>query len=764
MTDINRSPILFLGTKQDEAYLPHLKAIDPSYPMLASCAPVNTIYEVVSACKKRNITKVATSNPTLLQRLVISSGNGTVSKISTSEESIDNYAGSYFKQQGIEFVILHPLQQLFSVSYGRFLAKRFLSKLSYPTRWMKFPAFSHTILNATNIENWYSHFGNAKFISVDIETAMNPLRITCIGYCGVWVSPSGALTMHSVVLPIDDMFAVSWMRKFNQLPAAKIFQNGKYDNAYLTAWNASVHNWVWDTANLFHSYYSELPKNLGFPQAYCVREGAYWKDLARTSDREQYYLYNAMDTYGTACSALTLLNEMPQWAIDNYVNEFPLNFPCHLSEMTGLRRDKEVISRAQDESAAEIATLQHKLNTMVGCEFNTASSPQKKKLLIALGCKDIAEKSADAKSLTKAAYRHPLNARICNMILKIQKLRKLHSTYLTEEKDFNGRILYALNPHGTDTSRLASRTHHFWVGYNIQNIPRGKTVKQTMIADDGFMLFEDDLEQAESRDTAYIAGEENLIAAVTGPWDFHSKNAASFFGVPYNEIYDSAAKKTLNSDLRDVAKRVNHGANYVMGPAVMAETMGEEAVYKAALLLKLPRAWSATDITSYLLSRFHITYPGLERTYYSGIIAEVARTSRITSKAKHDAKYQASTNGLTRYCFKDPVKNKRDKNAYAAHPPQSLNAMTLNKAYMTVFYDIALNPEYSKHFKLCAQIHDSILGQFRIGYEFLGHKVKEIMEIPVTIEGYDGKVRTFTVPAALKAGKDVKGAASWAGI
>jgi outer membrane usher protein FimD/PapC len=35
------------------------------------------------------------------------------------------------------------------------------------------------------------------------------------------------------------------------------------------------------------------------------------------------------------------------------------------------------------------------------------------------------------------------------------------------------------------------------------------------------------------------------------------------------------------------------------------------------------------------------------------------------------------------------------------------------------------------------------------------------MEIPVTVKGYDGKVRTFTVPAALKAGKDGKGATHW---
>jgi hypothetical protein len=35
------------------------------------------------------------------------------------------------------------------------------------------------------------------------------------------------------------------------------------------------------------------------------------------------------------------------------------------------------------------------------------------------------------------------------------------------------------------------------------------------------------------------------------------------------------------------------------------------------------------------------------------------------------------------------------------------------------------------------------------------------MEIPVSVKGVDGKIRTFTVPAALKAGKDGLGAKYW---
>ncbi len=114
-----------------------------------------------------------------------------------------------------------------------------------------------------------------------------------------------------------------------------------------------------------------------------------------------------------------------------------------------------------------------------------------------------------------------------------------------------------------------------------------------------------------------------------------------------------------------------------------------------------------------------------------------------------------------RYCFGHPDKNKSDLNSYIAHTPQSLNAQTLNKAFMKVFYDIAINPQYTSHFKLIAQIHDSILFQYRIGHEYLCDMIKERMEIPVTIKAYDGKIRTFTVPASVKNGKDGKLAQYW---
>jgi hypothetical protein len=425
---------------------------------------------------------------------------------------------------------------------------------------------------------------------------------------------------------------------------------------------------------------------------------------------------------------------------------------------------------------------------MIGCPtFNANSPPQVKILLKILTGKEW--DSSKETEIEKAAYLHPLNRLILDKVLTIRGLKKEKGTYLRTDddikrnkdgsaaanskgsKDYKGFWLYSLNPHGTDTGRLASGEHQFWCGANIQNVPRdGKFTKKSITTFTGFRLAECDLEQAESRDTAHIAGSEPLIAAVSGSKDFHSVNASSFFGTPYDDIYDDSIRKTKNKTLRDLAKRVNHGANYNMGPGVLVDTMGEKNIWEAARILGL-RNMGAKEIAEYLLAQFHRTYPELKRDYYASVIHEVVTTRKIASRAFHhlgtsdsgtdvlETKRHIDGADWTRYCFGNPDKNKLDLNSYVAHCPQSLNARTLNEAYMKVFYEVALpNPET---FRLHAQIHDSILFSFADERKDHAEAVRRCMEIPVSVRGVDGRTRKFVVPVAIKAGKDGTGVKYW---
>lgn len=737
--------LLFLGTKLDIPYIPRLKSMIGTAHVSISTTEVVTLIDIILLCKKHSITGVLTTSVPLLKKLLLREHE-------VKNPSLDNYAGSYFKYQDIEFVFLSPLEHLQTVPYGKFVAQRYISKLTTPAKWKEVPEFEWCMLDATNADAIFDIYTTAYAIAVDIETFSNPPSIRCIGYTAIFIEGS-TITTHSCVLPVDSMWAVVMMRKFNwELKAPKIFQNGKYDISYLSRYNAVPFAYYWDTAHLFHSWYSELPKDLAFLGAYFVRKAMYWKDLAETNDLQEYYRYNALDTWTTANVWIAILLEAPQWARKNYTLEFPLVFPCHLSEMTGIKRDMVALSVAKQEVTKKIEEHNLALQRMTDTPgFNSNSYIQVRALAKILGCGTVTE--SDEAALEKFKALHPLNSRIFSRILELRGDRKLSSTYLRTDaditktskggaKEFAGnRILYSLNPHGTDTGRLASREHHFWCGLQIQNIPRGKLVKQTIIADEGFLFAESDLEQAESRDTAHIAGEEAMIAAVSGTNDFHSVNASAFFGVPYEAIFDNATRKQLDVELRDLSKRTNHGANYNMGPNILVRTMGEKKVWEAKRLLKLPNSYSLKQVAEHLLAQFHRTYPNMKGLYYPKVIADVSTTKMLVGAT-----------GWTRYCFGEPGKNKLDLNALVAHCPQSLNAMTLNKAYLAVFMKIAMNPEHKDNFKLCAQIHDSILFQYRIGHEYICDMVKTEMEIPVTVKGADGKVREFIVPAAVKKG------------
>ena len=733
--------LLFVGTSADKPFLPHLKSCVGTAKVFLITSDVSTLYEVSSYCKQREITKVITTSPTLLSKLL---GETEGRKA----PSIDNYAGSLFKKAGLEIVVLNPLAQLITVAYGKFIASRYVSKLITPDKWFTPPSFSWCILTPSNIEAEYDIISKATLCAVDIETYKENLAIRCIGFTAI-VLVDGVFTSRSTVLPLDSEWALAWAQRLCSTSCEKILQNGKYDIAYLLRYNIILVNYVWDTAALMHCWYSELPKDLASLSAFFVRESMYWKDMAQTNDLEQYYLYNAKDTYQTALVLIAWIMQAPLWAQKNYIAEFPLLFPCILAEGTGIARDMHALESQRTIINSRIESKYAELRTMVHPDFNTNSPKQVGNLLKILGCGDL--EASDETNLKKAILRHPINSRILNLILDVRGDRKLVSTYLRTDadvtktskrgaKELNGRILYALNPYGTDTGRLASKEHHFWCGLQIQNINRGPDVKSTLMADDGFLLGEADLEQAESRDTAYITGDPNLIAAVSSGKDFHSINASSFFGVPYESIYDDATGKTKDKKLRDLAKRVNHGANYNMGWAVLIDTMGEDKIAEARRLLGLPSRYTLREVSEYLLAVFTRTYPVVRVDYQNWIRNEVTLKKKLTGAT-----------GWTRYCFMDPTKNKLALNAYVAHCPQSLNATVLNKAWLRVFVEVAL--PNAGNFKLLAQIHDSIFFQYRIGHEHLAHKVKELMEIPVTIKDIKGVERTFTVPAALKCGK-----------
>lgn len=745
--------ILHLGTMEDADHQHRLSTISAGHQVAwkSKLSTPLTITELEGLCERAGVEGIVCSNQEFLQKLLYAQSD-FLPPNNKRGITLDDYQGSFLRlpKTHIPVVVIAPLKNLLTVGYAQAAAIRFVKKLLDPSAFFQQTKFTWTLATPENIESFYERWlSRARLLSVDIETPVDdPLRrINCVGYCAYFPESH---TTECLVIPFNSMFMLEWVRKFNNMPVPKVFQNGLYDNLYFQRFGVPAYAWLHDTQHLFHSMFTEYPKRLDFISAYALREIRYWKDDGKSGNLQDYYRYNAKDCWATLNSYLALLLLAEPYAIRNYLEEFPLVFPCHHSELEGIKVDKARMTPVRLEKEASVEKREKAFQNMIAAPgFNLNSWQQVKKLFTVLGVGGLA--STGAADMMKAQAAHPLNNRILTELVEIKKEKKLLSTYFVEGKFWNDRCYYKLNPAGTDTWRLASSESSFWCGLQIQNIPRGDSVKQCLVADSGWLLCEIDKAQSEARCVAYLSGEEALIDLVESSHDYHSWNASAFFGVPYELIYDEANHKQLNKTLRDLAKRTNHGANYNMGPSVMLDTMGPKAVSKAKVALNLKG--SLRQVCEYLLAVYEKTYPKVKGLWYDSIIKEVNLTGRLVSPL-----------GMTRIFFGRPSRqNKPMLNAAVAHPPQNLSVSIINKEFYNVWRASVYNAYYKDGVeikcelrnivRLKAQIHDSIFFQYRQDRPDVPKIVEGIMDTRVTIKGADGITRTMYIPSDISAGK-----------
>lgn len=689
---------------------------------------------------------ILVSSPTFLKKM-----------LGLTKLSLDDYQGSFWQKQSltkkpVKILAIPPPKQMYSTKPGTFLMKRFLAKILKPELLYQPTPFEwEKCDDLLGYNTAFEYISHSDIVAVDIETspaytdwqAKTGARhiILSVSYSAVrFLADGNNVSIRTFVIPIRSLESVRWMRKINALEVAKIFQNGKYDNFYFLRYGAPCRNWFFDTLDAHHCYYSELPKNLGYIAAFYLREVSFWKDEAESPDPLVRLQYNGKDTWGTANVFLTQLKEAPSWVWKNYVIKFGLNFPCLATGIDGLLIHKERHAKAWEKQKNEQEKALSALQKIVGSNvFNPSSPQQVLRLLQILGCKDL--KSSDKKSLELAADRHPINRRIIDGIKDFRKAKKLDTTYFGAELR-HGKLLYTLDPSGTDTGRLASSESALWGGAQIQNIP--PYFKTTIVADDGYYLGEGDNKQSETYCTAFLSGDENLIATLASGVDFHAMNASKFLGLDVKIVLDEEkeAKKAEYRwfTRRDLAKRINHGATYYMEEVMLLIVMGLKKVLEAQKLMNLPKHFSPTDVTKHLLKVFNETYPDISKQLYPWIVAEIRSTKKLTSAL-----------GWTRYCFGNPSlegSGKKDLKGYIAHIPSNLSVGIINEGFEEIYWKIQVPSNGA--FRLKAQIHDSILFAYKIGRLDLVEHAFHLMNRPKLIKDVRGKTRTMHIPVDMK--------------
>jgi len=679
-----------------------------------------TWLELAATCKRLGVTRIATTHfPCFVQGL---------------EGSREDNLGSLHVRDGIQILFVADLPRTLSEPHGQFMLQQWLSKLSRPEGFVQPPPFAFKELALADMPAARAYLEECFLCAVDIETArFEGGIITSCAWTGLRRGVGGKITARSYVV---DMLGGHWrdglhiMRVLNATAVPKVMQNGMYDAAYFVRFGAPLRAWLFDTYHMQHCLYPELPADLAYlTQMYCYRV-RHWKEMNSYARLE----YNARDTHNTAWVWLGMMLHIADndgdYALQNFQIEFPLVFPCLHCGLDGLAVDPAVRARLHAEQTAKADGALKRIQLLLNMPaFNPNSPVHVKNLMHAMG---YAADGSDKFEMRTFGERGPLELQLVKLIEDYRKARKAVGTYFEFEL-LEGRFLYALDPAGTETGRLASQKSPFWCGTQIQNIPG--YAKSQCVPDPGWLFGAVDGSQAESRCTAYISEDARLMHSVETSPDFHCTNASLFFGVPFAELYDVAARKVLRKDIRDTAKRTNHGANYNMGAWMLVQTMGPRKVYEAGRLLKLPRGWNAVRIARHLLECFCNAYPDIKAKWYPEVVDEVRRTGRLVGAT-----------GWTRRTFLKPWNSKLDLNACVAHPPQSLSVMLVNKAFYKTWR--LQMTELSGLLRLKAQVHDEIFFQHKIGAEFVAKRIGDICaNTTATVHG-----RTLRIPNEPKFG------------
>ncbi len=261
-------------------------------------------------------------------------------------------------------------------------------------------------------------------------------------------------------------------------------------------------------------------------------------------------------------------------------------------ERSGIKVDRDTLSRMSNTFAQKMAELEAEIHEMAGRRFNVGSPKQLGEILFdEMGIEGgkrgkTGAYATGADVLEDLATEHELPARV----LDWRQLSKLKSTYTDALQDHinpdTGRVHTSYSIAGASTGRLASTDP------NLQNIPirteEGRRIREAFIAEEGKTLVALDYSQIELRILAHIADIPSLKQAFADGLDIHAMTASEMFDVPLDE---------MTADVRRRAKAINFGVIYGISGFGLARN------------LRIPRSEAQGFI-----DRYFERFPGI-RTY-----------------------------------------------------------------------------------------------------------------------------------------------------
>lgn len=407
--------------------------------------------------------------------------------------------------------------------------------------------------------------------------------------------------------------------------------------------------------------------------------------------------YSAEDAFITAKLYNLFLEKLELQSATHLIEEsrdveFPFINTLLKMEKEGIEVDGAFLEQFLGEVKETLSTLTATIYELAGSEFNINSTKQLGVILfetleLPVGKKTKTGYSTDEKVLNGLKDKHE----IIPKLLEYREVYKLSSTYLEpllklSREDAKSRIHTSFVQTGTATGRLSSKNP------NLQNIPTrtplGAKIRQAFVAGEGKKLIGIDYSQIELRLLAHYSQDSVLVDAFKNDKDIHLQTAIVLFGE------EEAASK------RSVAKTVNFGLLYGMGPKKLSDTLG-----------------ITTKEAKEIIEKYFESFPTV-RTYFRSIVDRSKEQGYVETllKRRRYFDYENAT-PMFRAAFE-----RESVNSVFQGSAADLIKLSMNKIHNVIL-------EEQLNATMLLQIHDELIFEVNANEaDALGDKFREIME------------------------------------
>lgn len=376
-------------------------------------------------------------------------------------------------------------------------------------------------------------------------------------------------------------------------------------------------------------------------------------------------------------------------------NEMELPLIPILSEMElrGIHLDTNQLYDYSKELSSQISNLEKEIFSIVGHEFNIASTKQLQEVLFTeRGLKPSKKTKTGYSTDTSVLEELSIYDPVPKKILEYRELSKLLSTYveaLPKLTDEDSLIHTTFVQTGTATGRLSCKDP------NLQNIPvrseQGRRIRSAFTSKPGTVFISADYSQIELVVMAHLSKDPNMCKAFTEGTDVHKATASLIYKVPQEEV---------TADMRRLAKTINFGVIYGMSAFRLSNELG------------ISRTQAQEFITSYFTE-----YASIQR-FISETIQEAHEKCRVSTIF-----------GRSRFI---PTINNANKNDQAAAeriavntPIQGSAADIVKMAMLKVNTALRKNPTGAK---MLLQVHDELIFECADNQEAIDNTLKLIKE------------------------------------